>query len=225
MVHHCTRVPRGHRKHHWSPRYLGKQYSDIDPSTLRICVDMSFQVNMCIVASAFIGVGAATLGIGTAIPSEILPHKYRPAGQAFVFTASAPAGFPAFLGPASAIAADPNGGWRWIYYSLIIAWGVVAVLFLIFYSPPIRKTELTEHRPRLDWPAFVMLAAATVLFLMGLTWGGVAYPWKSGQVIGTIVGGVVLYAALGIWEWKGRTDGIMHHALFQNRNFPLVLLA
>lgn len=180
---------------------------------------------MCIVGSAFIGVGAATLGVATAIPSEILPHKYRPAGQAFVFTASAPAGFPAFLGPASAIAGNALSGWRWLYYSGIIAWGVVALLFFVFYSPPKHKTELTEHRPKLDWVGYVILAAATVLFLMGLTWGGVAYAWKSGPVIGTIVGGVVLYAALGIWEWKGRSDGILHHALFKDRNFPLVLLA
>lgn len=182
-------------------------------------------MNMCIVASAFIGVGCATLGVATAIPSEILPHKYRPAGQAFVFTASAPAGFPAFLGPASAIVANPLNGWRWLYYSGIIAWGVVAVLFAVFYRPPIRKTELTENRPRLDWIGYILLAAASVLFLMGLTWGGVTYAWKSGATIGTIVAGIAIYILLGLWEWKGRSDGIFHHDLFKNRNFPLVLLS
>jgi len=34
-----------------------------------------------------------------------------------------------------------------------------------------------------------------------------------------------LFVVLGIWEWKGKKDGIFHHGLFQDRNFPLVLLA
>lgn len=182
-------------------------------------------VNVVIVGTAVMGVAAGTLGIVTAIPSEILPHKRRSAGQAFVFTASAPAGFAAFLGPSHAIANDPVEGWRWTFYSLVICWAAVGLLMLVFYSPPLRETELTRRRPSLDYVGYALLAAATVLFLIGLTWGGVTYPWKSGHVLGPLVAGVCLFAIFGGWEWKGKLDGLLHHELFQDRNFALVTVA
>jgi hypothetical protein len=76
-----------------------------------------------------------------------------------------------------------------------------------------------------DWIGYLLLAGGTVPFLMALTWGGTTHPWKSGHVLGTLLAGIGGYIAFGLWEWKGRKDGILHHALFQKRNYPMVILA
>lgn len=39
-----------------------------------------------------------------------------------------------------------------------------------------------------------------LLFLMGLSWGGVLHPWKSGHVIGTLISGALLIVAFFLWE-------------------------
>lgn len=180
---------------------------------------------MVIIGSALVGVGVSNVGIAAAIPSEVLPHKWRPIGQALVFTLANGAGFASLLGPASAITRDPVNGWRWLFYSSIIGWVVTAILWAVFYNPPLRTTELTERRPSVDWIGYTLLTFGSVFFVMGLTWGGVTYPWRSGHVLGTFIPGIALYIALGLWEWKGRNDGIFHHKLFADINFALVLVA
>lgn len=52
------------------------------------------------------------IGTITAIPSEIMPHKYRSAAAAFVFSLSALAPFPGLLGISYSIRENPVNGWR-----------------------------------------------------------------------------------------------------------------
>ena len=44
----------------------------------------------------------------------------------------------------------------------------------------------------LDFGGMFLFIAGLLLFLMGLSWGGSLYPWKSAHVIATIVIGFVL---------------------------------
>ncbi|CAK7217353.1 hypothetical protein SCUCBS95973_003120 [Sporothrix curviconia] len=53
---------------------------------------------------------------------------------------------------------------------------------------------------RIDWPGFFVFAAACALLLVGLEWGGTKYPWNSGQVIGPIIGGAVLFIIFAAWS-------------------------
>jgi hypothetical protein len=50
-------------------------------------------------------------------------------------------------------------------------------------------------------------------------------PWNSAHILATLFVGVTAIAALAIYEWKGRTDGLFHHGLYsRNRNFLLASL-
>ncbi|CAK7236099.1 hypothetical protein SBRCBS47491_009521 [Sporothrix bragantina] len=53
---------------------------------------------------------------------------------------------------------------------------------------------------RIDWPGFLCFAAACALLLIGLEWGGTKYAWSSGEVIGPIVGGGVLFIIFAAWS-------------------------
>lgn len=146
-------------------------------------------------------------------------------GQAVVFSLSGLGALPGLLGISKAIQNDPVDGWRVMFYALIGSYTLMTLIWLLAYRPPPRNTELTQDRPKLDYVGYALLIVGVILFLLGLIWGGNTYPWKSGQVIGPLVAGVLVLVLLGIWEWKGKKDGIFHHGLFQDRNFPLVLVA
>lgn len=52
---------------------------------------------------------------------------------------------------------------------------------------------------RMDFVGITLFTAGLILLLIGLAWGGVAYPWKSGQVIATIIVGACCLIGFVIW--------------------------
>jgi Fungal trichothecene efflux pump (TRI12) len=86
--------------------------------------------------------------------------------------------------------------WRGCFY-FMIAVNVLSVLcWDLFYHPPTykmlhRRTQAKEMLLRFDWIGLILYTAGLPVFLTGLVWGRTLYPWKSTQVIGTVVAGAV----------------------------------
>jgi hypothetical protein len=51
----------------------------------------------------------------------------------------------------------------------------------------------------LDYSGIILFTAGMVLFLIGLSWGGTVYPWKSAQVLCTLFIGIATLAGLGVY--------------------------
>lgn len=51
----------------------------------------------------------------------------------------------------------------------------------------------------LDTFGIVLFAGGLISFLLGVSWGGQTYPWISGQVIGTIIGGALILVGFVFW--------------------------
>lgn len=51
-----------------------------------------------------------------------------------------------------------------------------------------------------DFIGCLLFTAGLLLFVMGLSWGGGLYPWKSGHVIATIVVGSLCLITFFLWE-------------------------
>jgi MFS family permease len=121
----------------------------------------------------------------------------------FIFLTNAPF---ATFGPIMARKLVQSGlGWRWCYYINIIAVGLGVVLLFLFYNPP--NFELLHERKtkrqllkQLDYLGIFLWTAGLTIFLMGISWGGTVYPWKSAAVISSIVIGFALLVVLFIWE-------------------------
>ncbi|KAF2476712.1 fungal trichothecene efflux pump [Lindgomyces ingoldianus] len=181
-------------------------------------------VDSLIVASAVYGLGECIqLSFGVAI-GELVKNKHRPMVMSFIFATSAPI---ATFGPkiARAFVLNPSLGWRWTYYLNIIVIGVAIILLFFCYHPP-NFRMLHEHKSKkqqmkeLDYPGIFLWAAGLVLFLMGISWGGGLYPWKSASVICTIVIGAMCLIAFGFWEAYGNTRyPLMPMKFFRNRGF------
>ncbi|MGO8948197.1 MAG: MDR family MFS transporter [Ktedonobacterales bacterium] len=112
--------------------------------------------------------------------------------------------------------------WRWVFYvNLPIA--LIALVALLIYLPANISTATTTLRGwpairRIDFLGAALASGGTICLLLGLTWGGVTYPWGSGQVIGVLVGSAVLFALFFVVE-RFAAEPVLPLSLFKNQIF------
>lgn len=96
--------------------------------------------------------------------------------------------------------------WRWSYYLGIICASLSLILYQFFYHPPTYDQLHVHGKTRwqmfkeLDFGGIFLFCAGTVLFLIGLSWGGSTYPWKSAHVVCAVVIGGLTLIAFGLYE-------------------------
>jgi EmrB/QacA subfamily drug resistance transporter len=130
-------------------------------------------------------------------------------------------GLASVIGPALGGWITDNSTWRWIFY-VNLPLGVIALALVFFFLPSnisVRSSATGRNVwARIDWWGAITSASATVLLLLGLTWGGATYPWNSWQVIAALVGAGVLFIAFAIAELTAR-EPILPLDLFKNQIF------
>ena len=112
-------------------------------------------------------------------------------------------------------------------------WGSAAILTFLGYRPPRRNTRYDplswlQKVGRLDLPGIGLLTAGLTLQLTGLNLGGGLYEWGDAQVLATMIVGIVVLLASGVYEWKFTKTGILNYDLFRagkerGRTFALCL--
>lgn len=159
---------------------------------------------MLIGANACNGLSAAgQLSFGIFL-GELVPNKYRGPIVSIVFLSSLPF---AVFGPVIArlLIQNTSAGWRWSFYIGIILGAITFVLYLFFYHPPTYdqlhvngKTKWQMFK-ELDFVGIFLFIAGCVLFLVGLSWGGVTYPWASAPTLCTLLIGIATLAGFGFY--------------------------
>lgn len=97
----------------------------------------------------------------------------------------------------------------------------ILVFFLKIESP---KTPLWAGIKTIDWSGNLLIVGATLMFLFGLQFGGVDYPWDSPTVICLIVFGIVTYVLAMLNEWKIARYPVIPIRLFSNWHNVVILL-
>jgi EmrB/QacA subfamily drug resistance transporter len=122
----------------------------------------------------------------------------------------ATAGLGAALGPVIGGAVTDAASWHWIFW-INVPIGIAVMPLLLL------ARESRSGAGRLD-PAGVILATAG---LFGIVFGlvrGNSHGWTSAQVLGGLVGGVLLLVAFGTWESRAATP-MLPLSLFASRGF------
>ncbi|KAH8886238.1 putative siderophore iron transporter [Thozetella sp. PMI_491] len=170
-------------------------------------------------ANILISVGFASVPLAYAVPSEILPRKWRPMAQAGVSIAALLASVtgPFIIG--SLTKRDPHTGWRMFYWFQAALWGATTIILFVCYRPPKRHTGLEDlsfwaKAGKLDLVGCGLLTAGLALFLTGTGLGGGLYSWADPRTLSTMAIGLVTLVAFGVHQWKGTKTGILHHDLF-----------
>ncbi|KAI3339555.1 major facilitator superfamily domain-containing protein [Ustulina deusta] len=177
-----------------------------------------------------IGTTLSTISIVQAIPSEILPLKFRALANGFAFVGGSIGGLIGALG-AGAVTNVSAAGWRYIFWIQAAFHGTTTLGLLLFYFPPKRGLE----RPKMSIRDYIwacdpvgssLFISSATLLLLALDWAGGAYAWSSAHVAVPLSLGLVLLVGFACYEWKGRSDGLVAHVFFQqNANFVYAVFA
>lgn len=177
-----------------------------------------------------LGIAAAVQLSFAIVIGELIPNKYRGFGISFVFVAALPV---TCFGPVivRALVTQTAAGWRWSFYLDVIINAIVVILFYFFYHPPTyhmlharRQKEISKWK-MVDILGVVLFTGGLLIFLLGLSWGGSIYPWKSGKVIGMIVGGAAILIIFALWEVYGAGDyPLVPMRFFKNRAYVGVII-
>ncbi|EXJ89071.1 hypothetical protein A1O3_02135 [Capronia epimyces CBS 606.96] len=188
-------------------------------------------IGVLILANGLNGIAGAIQQTASACVSELVPRKYRPQAASTVAGSGIVGG--AFGSPI-AIHVATHLSWRWVYWITIIAAGLGAVGLALFYFPPtFEDVHRRDHRSKLeefkkiDVVGVILFAGGITILLVGISWGGTNYPWKSAGVIVPIILGALSLVAFGFWEvYAPLAEPIVPYRLFKNvRGFTMVLVA
>ncbi|KAH0845932.1 siderophore iron transporter [Fonsecaea pedrosoi] len=111
---------------------------------------------------------------------------------------------------------------RFIFMALINAVNIPIGAF----GPVIARSFILHTSAGWRWNYYLtIILRGNLLFLMGLSWGGGQYPWKSGHVIGCIVTGVVSLVAFVLYEiYSGVHRPLVPMDIFKNFQYDAIVV-
>mmetsp|Transcript_3383 Transcript_3383/g.3761 ORF Transcript_3383/g.3761 Transcript_3383/m.3761 type:complete len:627 (-) Transcript_3383:211-2091(-) len=92
--------------------------------------------------------------------------------------------------------------WRWCFYINLPVGGFAIALLVVCFHPPKPKGNLKEKLARIDYLGVFLLTSGLVLVLLGLTFGGVDFAWRSAAIILLFVLGGLILIAFCIYNFK-----------------------
>lgn len=163
-------------------------------------------VNQLIGSMVFLGIASGIMLCFFWVSAEIVPMKYRYLANVGTYVISIPTN-PLAAKLAYWFQNETKVKWRGCFYFEIVAHVVAIACWYFFYHPPTykmlhRRTAAMELVRKFDWVGLVLWVGSSLVFLMGLSWGGQLYPWKSSYVISTLVAGAVGTMLTILWELK-----------------------
>lgn len=82
-----------------------------------------------------------------------------------------------------------------------------------------------EQLKRQDAIGLVLFTGGLILFIMGLSWGGQLYPWKSARVIATLVVGFVALVLFVLYDkYLHHGDPLLPLHLFKTRGYLAMVM-
>jgi MFS family permease len=174
-----------------------------------------------IIGRAIQGAGAAGVaGGGYTISAFVVPPSVQPTVVGLmgsVFTVASVAG------PLLGGAFTSGVSWRWCFYINLPIGGITMGCMTVFFRTPARaklshQVSMKEILKNFDLAGLVLMFSGVLCFFLAVQWGGVAKPWNSSEVIGLLVGCVVLLALFAINEWFQGDRALIVYRLLRTRS-------
>jgi len=96
--------------------------------------------------------------------------------------------------------------------------GTIFVVLLFFLHLDNPRTPVWDGLKAVDWAGSLTIVGGTLMFLLGLEFGGVTAPWSSTKVICLIIFGIFVAGLFVLNEWKFARYPVMPLRLFKHRS-------
>lgn len=106
------------------------------------------------------------------------------------------------VGPVIGGALAQNGHWRWLFYLNLPICAFNATLVLFFMRLKTPPATLSEKLSKIDFIGNLLITGSTTSIVIGLTWGGIQFPWSSASVLVPLVLGFVGLVAFAVYEFR-----------------------
>ncbi|KIJ39864.1 hypothetical protein M422DRAFT_230422 [Sphaerobolus stellatus SS14] len=179
-----------------------------------LCAGFARNINQLIAFAAISGAGGGgIITVAQVVMSDVVSLRDRGKYQGII------GGFVALryaIGPLIGGALAEKVTWRWCFW-ITLPLSAVSAGIILFVLPlkPVRG-DLKDKLLSIDYMGTILTLGGCVLILLPLIWGGVTFPWVSGTVLGTLLGGIALVAIFCLWEWKGAKIPIVPMRIFRH---------
>ncbi|BCR99103.1 putative MFS drug transporter [Aspergillus luchuensis] len=178
---------------------------------------LSQTATQLIIFRAFTGIGGGGItSIAQMIVSDVVPLRERGKYQGILGAVIAIANG---IGPVIGGALSPisHNSWRWIF-RLMLPLTAISILAVMFFMPLRKVTGNWKAKLKaVDFFGVFLALGGTAVLMLGLTWGGGEYVWKSAHVLATLVVGFAVCVAFVLWEWKGHPYPLIPMHIFKSR--------
>ncbi|KAI0350929.1 iron permease [Trametes cingulata] len=155
-------------------------------------------LTMLIAGRAVQGLGSGgSLSVTEIIFADMVPLPERGKFQGI---AAAVWALACAIGPPIGGALAGSGAWRWLFYMNLPLGGAATIAILFFLPNVIPSGSVKKKLAEMDWIGNAVIITSTILVFLGLTWGGLRFPWISAPVLVTIILGVIGIAAFLVLE-------------------------
>ncbi|MCJ1264269.1 hypothetical protein MMC22_004140 [Lobaria immixta] len=122
--------------------------------------------------------------------------------------------------------------WRWSFYINLIIGALFAPIY-VFLLPPFdpqpKSVSLKERASGFDYTGVVLSIGAMISLILAINFGGVLYPWDSGQIIALFVISGILWIVFGVQQSFALLTSVDKRMfpthLLRNREAVLLFLA